>query len=169
MMKPPKPPRPHIDVEYTENFSPPETVKETLIAAREIIRDEQRWNKGSLFAPPEDVYYDICKKNWVVPKLITCNNVRVCAIGAIALVRFNGKAVDTSMNIREEPIYNALADDPISKECITLLDIAAHEFKPRSANYVQLGDNIGTLNDCTNLENVIKAFDMAIETIEESE
>lgn len=82
-------------------YGAPPTPKLALMAARDIIKDEKRWCTSSLFEPiktpeyeewEETKFHDEGKFKPRPTKYLptTCTNVKVCAVGALVLVCYDG-------------------------------------------------------------------------------
>jgi len=119
------------------DFEASETTKDLLIAAKKIIEDEWRWTEGYLFEG-----FDL-----KVDPL--CNNVKVCARGALALAAFGSEAVkgyewyDDNESPRPELAdfcTETVAIHPKTAEASDLLDRAAREVSG-APDVVCLNDN----------------------------
>lgn len=166
-------------VEVNEYFTPPKTVREALQKARKVISDEKRWAEGVLYSPPDDnvhggMGFGTGREDSEC-SLITCKNVRVCAVGALGLVIDNGAIIYDELSGKRDT-HEFLSRHKIGGPALELLDAAAskvlredYDWEP-TTNPDPRGGNVVNLNDdVAHLESILKAFDIAIVNAQKKE
>lgn len=166
-----------LSVMIDEHFIQPKTVSEALTRAKKVISNEKRWCAGRLFDTSK-IKYD---GNY--EKIVTCKNVQVCALGALAMVIDNG-AIIYDQFAANRNAQTWLMSHKIGSKAVRLLDDASQEvlikIKKRAGGGVVAGSGDGNttihLNDSItdyeleisdkkleHLQNIIEAFEIAIE------
>lgn len=155
-----------LSVEIEEYFIQPKTALEALVKARKVISDEKRWCAGAFFSS-NDV-----EENDDGRRVLTCKNVRVCAVGALALVIDNGAIIYDQMKGRRD-CQVWLQSHEIGAPALELLDRAASSISPNEDYTIGNGEAIIVLNDQVldaedlddeqHLSKVQKVFDLAID------
>lgn len=141
-----------------EGMEPPATVKDVLVAARQLLSDEQRWLKGSLFRNdhPE-----------VDPSTPFCNDWKVCAQGAVHVVTYGVREYvpdrdcgACQRSIRWD-VTEPKADDPQRVLHDGAMEALHHQLPPGYSTIPSLNDR-----KTTALGDVLGVFDAAIAALE---
>jgi len=144
-------------------FTPPQTVKELLIAAKEIISDERRFTQGLLFQGLDADSDPLC------------GNTKACSLGALGLAAYGPAVKDRFVDgcqITEISICGSL---PRTVEAARLLNDAAEEIvgdESYDESYDEFEYAIVDLNDSPMFDDpetreeayarLLRAFDVAI-------